>query len=96
METISHSEATIASRIRELRVKKSMSIADLARKIGVAASTLREWEQGRQIRGEPYDRIANALGISVTELLFGEAARGTIADDLSALETIISRLKGKI
>ena len=45
-------------RLKRIRLKRGMTIEEAARKIGVAASTLRDWEQGRKILGEPYVKIA--------------------------------------
>lgn len=55
--------------IKKHREKKSISINKLAQELGVSASTVRDWEQGRNIQGEPYRRIAEILEIGVSELL---------------------------
>ena len=44
---------------------------EAAHRTGVPETTYREWEYGRQIRGEPYRKIAEAFNISVG-MLFGE------------------------
>lgn len=41
---------------------------EAAKLIGIPETTYREWEYGRQIRGEPYVKIADAFGISLDEL----------------------------
>lgn len=77
--------------LSKLRKKKGLTIRDCAKHIGVAESTLRDWEQGRSIIGEPYQRIAKALGVSLT-VLFGESCTEThdklnsIASELLILE----------
>lgn len=63
---------SFASRLKKLRVEKGMSAKDLAQKIGVSVSTYREWEYGRQIKGEPYVRIAAALDVTLYKLLTGK------------------------
>ena len=62
--------------IRELREKKRMTQADLAGVLNVSDKTVSKWETGR---GYPditlLEPIAKAFGISVTELLSGNAVR---------------------
>ena len=63
---------TLAARLRRLRVTANLSTNEAAELIGVSASTYREWENGRRIRGEPYAKIASAFGISISEVLLGD------------------------
>ena len=62
--------------IRELREKKRMTQAGLARLLGVSDKAVSKWETGR---GYPditlLGPIAEAFGISVTELLSGSTVR---------------------
>jgi transcriptional regulator with XRE-family HTH domain len=60
------------TRLKHLREERDLGVAELAKKIGIPASTYREWEYGRAIKGEPYVGIANALNISLQELMTGE------------------------
>lgn len=62
----------IGKRLAELRKKTRKTAAQVADEIGVSESTYRDWEQGRQIRGEPYLALAKALDTSLTCLLTGE------------------------
>ena len=59
--------------IREFREKKGLTQADLAEKIGVSSKTISKWETSK---GLPDIRLlqplAQALGISVIELMNGE------------------------
>ncbi len=59
----------IANRLRELRKEKKLSLAGVAQAIGVPVSTYRDWEYGKAIRGEPYERIAEIFDVSLNELL---------------------------
>lgn len=62
----------IGSRIRELREKAQFSQAELASKVNVSASYISHIEKGnRQASFEIYITIANVLGITVDELLYG-------------------------
>lgn len=74
----------ISKRLKIFRTRKGLSMRDAARLIGVPESTYREWEYGRQIRGEPYMEIAKAFDVSI-EALFGmpESSQLTIDDRLS-------------
>jgi transcriptional regulator with XRE-family HTH domain len=59
-------------RMKKIRQTKRLSVKEAAKRAGVAASTYREWEYGRAIRGEPYVNIAKALEVSLHELLTGK------------------------
>ena len=65
-------KSCLGSRLRQIRNKQGLSASDVAAALGVSASTYREWENGRAIRGEPYVKLAKILQISLTELLTGE------------------------
>jgi transcriptional regulator with XRE-family HTH domain len=45
---------------------------DVAQAIGVPASTYRDWEYGKAIKGEPYGKLAEFYGVRVDELLGGK------------------------
>jgi transcriptional regulator with XRE-family HTH domain len=59
-------------RLKRIREERNLSIKEIASRVGVPVSTYREWEYGRAIKGEPYVKIAEALGVGVYELLTGE------------------------
>lgn len=61
--------------MKKLRLQQGLSLTEVAHKAHVAVSTYREWEYGREIKGEPYVRIAQALNVSLYELLTGEKAK---------------------
>jgi transcriptional regulator with XRE-family HTH domain len=63
---------TLAHRLRKLRKDKNLSAKDVAQELGVAISTYREWEYGRLIKGEPYAKLAEIYGVSVSELITGK------------------------
>lgn len=62
---------TIGQRIKNRRLECEISLKELSDKASIPLSTLREWEAGRQIKGEPYEKIARALEMSLVELLTG-------------------------
>jgi transcriptional regulator with XRE-family HTH domain len=77
-------------RLRRLREDRRLSMREVAKLINVPETTYREWEYGRAIRGEPYIKIARALGVSLEELLGDEAHR---PEDLERdIDQIIGRL----
>ncbi len=63
---------SIGKRMKKLRLQREISIEDMARSVGCAPSTFRDWENGRAIQGEPYLKIATTLEVSLKELLTGE------------------------
>lgn len=67
---------SIAKRLKCLRVQNNLTQAEAATQIGVSPSTYRDWEYGKQIRGEPYERIAQALGVSLTYIIAGKVSQG--------------------
>lgn len=61
-------------RLKRLRVEKGFKVKDIAEKIQVSVSTYREWEYGRSIKGEPYAKLAEVLGVTIEELLTGKTS----------------------
>ena len=62
----------IGSRIRELREQQHLSQADLASEVNVSVSYISHIENGnKQASIEIYITIANVLGVTVDELLYG-------------------------
>lgn len=84
----------IAKRLKDLRLKAGKTAKDVARQIGVAESTYRDWENGRLIRGEPYQKIANVLQTSVFYLVTGEGRQSDkIYEDLLKAEELIKNAR---
>ena len=58
--------------LRALREAAALSRAELARRVGVPASTLRHWEADRGMPGMPASlRLAEVLGVPVEQLAEG-------------------------
>ena len=68
----------ISLRMKRLREEQGLSLKEVAQRAQVAVSTYREWEYGREIQGEPYVRIAQALNVGLYELLTGEKSKLTV------------------
>lgn len=75
----------IGTKLAKFRRNKEMTLKEMATRIGGPVSTYRDWEYGREIKGEPYLKIANVLGVSLYELFGGEPP--------SSSKEIIAKLK---
>ncbi len=70
---------------------------DLARLINVPETTYREWEYGRAIRGEPYVKLAKALGVSLEDLLGdGVELPAVLEKDIDLIVERLLELKSKV
>jgi transcriptional regulator with XRE-family HTH domain len=84
----------IHKRLRRLRERHMLSVAELSRRLNVPQATYRAWEYGRAIQGEPYMAIARALGVSLSELLSGEApADRALLENLNQAITRLEELR---
>jgi len=85
---------TLHERLKKYRVRRGLTLAEAATLSGVPVSTYKEWENGRQIRGEPYVALAQTYQISLQELLTGEKSQlGPALEQLDQLEQQIQTLK---
>ena len=83
-----------ATRIKRLRLGTRLSLKDMANRLGVPVSTYREWEYGRTIRGQPYMRMAEVLGVSVLELLTGKTpSNQSVFKEIKTIEKHLAMLK---
>ena len=84
----------IGKRLKAHRILKGLSIQDAAGRIGVAASTYREWENGRAITGNPYSKISATLDIGVYKILgIEDESKEALFNCLIELEKSIQNLK---
>lgn len=85
---------TLSTRLKKLRKGKGLTISELSQKTGISPSTYKEWEAGRQIRGEPYHKLALALEVSIHELITGQKpAVNEVFVMLDQVESLIQRIK---
>ena len=61
----------MANRLKKLRTDKRLTIRDVATALDVPISTYRDWEYGKAIRGEPYQKLAELFEVTLDELLIG-------------------------
>jgi transcriptional regulator with XRE-family HTH domain len=69
-------QRTLGDRLKLLREKRKMTISEVATQLQIPMSTYKEWESGRQIRGEPYLKLARVYQVSIQEILTGEKPQG--------------------
>jgi transcriptional regulator with XRE-family HTH domain len=78
---------SLSKKLRQLREDRSLTILQCAKAVGVSPSTYRDWEYGRSISGEPYLKIAEVLGVSLSELLGSQPHKNL--HELEMLETTL-------
>lgn len=94
MKRLSNDSLEIGKRLKTFRILKGLSIQEVATRIGVAASTYREWENGRAITGNPYAKISSALGVGVYQILgLEDTSKDTLFSCLNELERCVQNLK---
>ena len=85
---------TFGQRLKKLRLKTGFSQKQVAERAGVSASTYRDWEYGKAIRGEPYLDLASALNVSITELFTDQKSIiSKVQQDLREIERIVGSIR---
>lgn len=88
---------TIGKRLRRFREARGLSVAKVAVYVEVSESTYRDWEHGRAIQGEPYPKLAEILGVGLTELIVGEGSvKDWIFSELDQIERIVKTLRTRL
>ena len=98
-------EIKIAKVLSRIMKERRLSIKELSKLSGVPTSTLHEWQNGRSPR-DPVKakKLADALGISLNQLLFDENDKNEVIQIQQILkedvfsgvfEINIKRIKGK-
>lgn len=59
---------SIGETLRVLRLQKDLKVSECAAFLEVSPSTYREWENGRAISGEPYSKLAELFGVTMSDL----------------------------
>lgn len=78
-------------RLIRIRQQRGLTAKAVARAIGVAESTYRQWENGKGRKLPPFQKLSEVLSISVTELLIGQ--KPEIADVLESLANIEQEIR---
>jgi len=88
---------TMGKRLKAYRLKRNLSQKQVADLVGISASTYRDWEYGKQIKGEPYAKLAQALGTTISELLGGQISHSDKVRELiahiNALDELVKLLR---
>lgn len=80
----------MGEKIKELRVKKGLTLEELGDKVGVSKSTVRKWENGiiANMRRDKISKIADALNISPAYLMGWEDENENPTNDINDFENI--------
>lgn len=84
--------------IRKLRLRRNLSMRQVASGIGVPLTTYREWEEhGRSIRSDNLLKLANYFGVSVETLIGGKKMEQmSIEDRINRIIMDLSILRAQI
>lgn len=80
--------------IKELRLKAGLKSEQVVVQIGIAASTLRNWEQGRSIpklRVDQFARLCESYGCTIQEL--NEAAQESVSQRSTKIQKNSDRIE---
>ncbi|MCB9027124.1 MAG: helix-turn-helix transcriptional regulator [Bdellovibrionaceae bacterium] len=87
----------LCHRLKKYREAKGLKVREVAALLGVSVSTYRDWEYGRSIKGEPYEKLAEIYGVSVHQLLTGyQASPKAILGKIEKLEADLKFLKREL
>lgn len=78
----------IAERLKKLRTEAKLTMREVATRIRVPTSTYRDWEYGKAIQGEPYEKLAVLFGVSIEKLMTGRKP-----DESAAVEALLDAMK---
>jgi transcriptional regulator with XRE-family HTH domain len=85
---------SIGQRLRKLRKKRDLSVKQISQLTGIPITTYREWEYGRAIKGEPYPKLAEVFGVTLSELMTGKIpASKEILGKLSQIQTDLGEVE---
>ncbi|QDK44778.1 hypothetical protein DOM22_06170 [Bdellovibrio sp. ZAP7] len=88
---------TLAKRLKRLRTEQDKSAQQIADLTGIPVTTYREWENGRQILGEPYEKLSKALDVSLFELMTGRKPKhADLFIKLEEVEKTLSELRSQL
>ncbi|MES2769314.1 MAG: helix-turn-helix transcriptional regulator [Bdellovibrionota bacterium] len=85
---------TMGKRLNRLRIKRGLSLKQVAEQLNISASTYRDWEYGKAIQGEPYMDLAKVLNIGIVELMTGSRSQNQdLIRAIQSLDKIVSDIK---
>lgn len=78
---------TLAARLKQLRIERDLTRAELAERSGISTPSIWAWETGRTVpRIGSLETLAKGLGVPVSELQIGAGAAGGELAALSVVE----------
>lgn len=81
-------------RLASYRTQLGLNQLELAKKIGVAVSTYRDWENGVRIQGhENFIKLSTALEVPLGQLMAGMPVNRKIIDDINYIIQGLEELK---
>jgi transcriptional regulator with XRE-family HTH domain len=85
---------SFGEKLKKLRLKAGLSQKQVAERAGISASTYRDWEYGKKIKGEPYADLASALRVSITELFTDKkVVTSKVQQELREIERIVENIR---
>ena len=84
----------IGKRLKTYRLRKNLSVKKVADLVGIPPSTYRDWEYGRLIMGEPYEKLAGVFDVSITELVTGREPE--LSETIKSLESALADLRCRV
>ncbi len=85
---------SFGERLKKLRLKTGLSQKQVAERAGISASTYRDWEYGKKIKGEPYIDLALALNVSLTELFTDKKlVASKVHQELREIERLVESIR---
>lgn len=84
----------LGNRIKELRLARGLSQAELAVRAGVTGGAVSQWENGvaKSLKGESLVRAAQALGVAPSDLLAATSRANELPNDEVALLRVFRAL----
>ena len=88
----------MGTRIKDKRIALEMTLAELGKKVGVGASTVRKWETGyiKDMRSDKIQKVAEALGVTAAHLMGWEESQNVKVDSVHNNNGIIGQANAPV
>lgn len=93
MKKSTNDNIEFGKRLKKFRTERQLSAEAVAQQIGVAESTLRDWENGRAVSGQPYVKMANTFQVSLHELMGMSDPRAEVLLKISEIESLLQEIR---